>query len=233
LGERVTPVPGGFPWDAVPVSVLPLDFIEAPVIYRITRSFIEKVIDMRRALFPRIRGVLFVMAVAAVTTALPHRVLSQEEATVRVLNINTLGFRVELTDERLVELARDTSDMPSRQYPELEGLTFSGGDGETAYVPGASLFVGLVDVAGALDTDGGFNFTSVSNGDLPGKCDLAIVGFDGSVRRFDDEVIIEYNDRTVSTAMPVLVLPGDVMFLFVRETKEMYTEEEIPPQGCG
>jgi hypothetical protein len=174
-----------------------------------------------------------VASVVAVMTAWPLPVLSQDEATVRVLNISALGFRDELTDERLIELARDTSDISSRRYPELETLVFSIEDEEVAYTPGVPLPMGLVDVSGALDTDGGFNFTSVSVRDTTEKCDLAVIGSDGFVKRFNEEVIIEYDDRTVSTVNPVLLLPGDVMFLFVRETKKIYTEGPALPQGCG
>ena len=181
---------------------------------------------------PILRALLVVSAVAALT-ACPFSALSQEGATVRVLNISASGKRVELTDERLVDLARDISETPSRLYPELETLTFHNGDEEAAYVPGVSLSTGLIDVSGALDAEDGYNFTSISVSDLPGKSDLAIVGFDGSVKRFDEEVTIEYDDRTVTTSRPILVLPGDVMFLFVRETRKMYVEEVTPPQGCG
>jgi len=188
---------------------------------------------MRHAPVPRVLIVLLIISIVAVMTASPLLALSQEEVTIRVLNISATGKRVELTDERLVELARDSSEISSRYYPELETLTFLTGDAAVAYVPGVSLSTGLIDVSGALTAESGFNFTSVSVSDLPGKCDLAIVGFDGSVKRFDDEVTIEYDERTITTSRPVLLLPGDVMFLFVRETKKMYTEEEVPPQGCG
>ncbi|MBN1883337.1 MAG: hypothetical protein JW885_14305 [Deltaproteobacteria bacterium] len=189
--------------------------------------------NMRHTSLQYVRGVFLVVAVVAAMTALPLVALSQEEATVRVLNISALRNRVDLTDELLVEYARDISDIPSRRYPELETLTFSSGDETVAYLPGAPLFTGLVDVSGSLAADGGFNFTSVSIPNVPGKSDLVIVGFDGTVKRFDDEVTIEYDDRTVTTNRPVLLLPGDVMFLFVRETREMHTEGTYPSQGCG
>lgn len=188
---------------------------------------------MRQTPVSRILPALLIISAVIVTTACPFAALSQEGATVRVLNISATGKRVELTDERLVELARDSSESPSRLYPELETLTFHNGDETADYVPDVSLSTGLVDVSGALAPDSGFNFTSISVSDLPGKSDLVIVGFDGSVKRFDDEVTIEYDDRTVTTSRPILLLPGDVMFLFVRETKKMYVEDVTPPQGCG
>lgn len=188
---------------------------------------------MRQTPIPRILNVFCIVSAVAVMTACPFAVLSQDGATVRVLNISATGKRVELTDERLAELARDGSESSSRLYPELETLTFHNGDETAVYVPGVSLSTGLIDISGALDPEGGFNFTSVSVSDLPGKSDLVIVGFDGSVKRFDDEVTIEYDDRTITTSKPILLLPGDVMFLFVRETKKMYVEDVVPPQGCG
>jgi len=189
--------------------------------------------SMKRTFFSHARNVLLIISVVAVVTACPLPGLSQEGATVRVLNISASGMRGELTDERLIELARDTSDVSSRWYPELETLMLSWGDEGVTYIPGVSLAAGPVDVSGALGKDGGFNFTSVTLRDISEKCDLAIVGFNGSVRHLDEEVIIDYDDRTISTTKPVLLLPDDVMFLFVRETKKMYTEEAAPPQGCG
>lgn len=188
---------------------------------------------MRHISVLRILHVFCIVSAVVIMTACPFAVFSQDGATVRVLNISASGKRAELTDERLVELAREGSESPSRLYPELETLTFHNGDEAVVYVPGVSLSTGLVDVSGALDPESVFNFTSISVSDLPGKSDLVIVGFDGSVKRFDDEVTIEYDDRTVTTSRSILLLPGDVLFLFVRETKKMYVEDVTPPQGCG
>jgi len=188
---------------------------------------------MRQKPVPCVHIVFLVISILTVMTAYPLSALSQEGATVRVLNISAPGKRVELTDERLVELARDVLEASSRRYPELETLMFENGEETVAYIPGVSLSTGLVDISGALDAESGFNFTSISVRDVPGKSDLVIVGFDGSIKRFNDEVTIEYDERTITTSRPLLLLPGDVMFLFVRETKKIYTEEPIPHQGCG
>jgi hypothetical protein len=210
-----------------------LDFLVPLVIYTVTRFPFGRVTTMRNASVSRVLLVLLIGSAVAVTTACPFSAFSQEEATVRVLNISASGRRAELTDERLAELALDGPESSSRLYPELETLTFHNGDEAAVYAPGMSLSTGLVDISGALNPEGGFNFTSVSVSDLPGKSDLVIVGFDGSVKRFDEEVTIEYDDFTVTTSRPILLLPGDVMFLFVRETKKMYVEDVTPPQGCG
>jgi hypothetical protein len=169
----------------------------------------------------------------AVLTVCPGSVFPQEKVTVRVLNISALKHRVELNDERLLEFAGDAVEDSSRHYPQLETVILENGDETAIYTPDVSIGPGLIDVSGALDTEGGFNFTSISVRTLPGKSDLAVIGFDGTVRRFDEEVIIEYDDRSITTSRPILVLPGDTVFLFVRETREMYTEEVIPHQGCG
>ena len=188
---------------------------------------------MERTVSPRIRMMSLVAFTVAALTVCPGPVFSQEKITVRVLNISALKHRIELSDERLLEFARDAVEDPSRRYPQLETLNLQNGDETVVYTPDVSIGSGLMDVSGALDTGGGFNFTSVSVRTLPGKSDLAVVGLDGTVRRFDEEVTIEYDDRTITTSRPILVLPGDIVFLFVRETREMYTEEVLPHQGCG
>ncbi|MBN1883683.1 MAG: hypothetical protein JW885_16075 [Deltaproteobacteria bacterium] len=53
-----------------------------------------------------------------------------------------------------------------------------------------------------------------------GKYDVAVVKADGSIERYDKEVVIDYKERTIKTYDPIFVEEGDVVLLFDKEYVE-------------
>ncbi|MBN1881719.1 MAG: hypothetical protein JW885_06050 [Deltaproteobacteria bacterium] len=67
-----------------------------------------------------------------------------------------------------------------------------------------------------------------------GKYDVAVVKPDGSIERYDKEVVIDYQERTIKTYDSLSVEEGDVVLLFAKEYVEIvFGKEERNTIGEG
>jgi hypothetical protein len=204
------------PYDVTGVMVLPVFASYGgimkglkPVLINI---FLEK--TMKRLLF------LFCIALAV---GMVSPVLAEMPQTnFRVANISALGPTKDLNDDDIIELAHlGTAENP-RLFPALTSLNLNVEGIAREYSPGAGIPAGSLKLSGSIDEMEKMEFISLPNDGGAGKYDLVIVKTDGTVIKIDDEVVINYKERTIKTYDPVTIEDGDVVIAFVRDVKEIY-----------
>jgi hypothetical protein len=52
-----------------------------------------------------------------------------------------------------------------------------------------------------------------------GKYDVSVVGSDGSIRKYDKEIVIDNVNRTIKTYGTIDINGGDVVLMFVRDVR--------------
>lgn len=155
--------------------------------------------------------VIMVMAVALGAMA------ASPVVKVRVVDVSVFG-EDELTDDAGIARVATISAAENPQlFPALGSLVFSVGKDNVAYAPDAFVPAGSLKFSGSIGDKEPFEFISIPYSDRVGKFDLAIVGRDGKVTYIDEQVVIDYNVRTISAASPVTVKDGDTLLIFVRE----------------
>ncbi|MBN2224988.1 MAG: hypothetical protein JW765_09965, partial [Deltaproteobacteria bacterium] len=88
--------------------------------------------------------------------------------------------------------------------------------------------------AGALKFSGSIGememleFISIPHSDTAGKFDGAVVSRDGTVTHIDDQIVIDYVTRGITTPKSFMVKDGDVLLLFTKDVEEIHFGHEKP-----
>jgi len=131
---------------------------------------------------------------------------------VRIVNTSALDpfeYQKYLEDDDLRRLAELSVSENPTLFPTIESFE--------AEQDGTQL-----EFHGSIDPEKeALEFISLPNYEEVGKYDVAVVKPDGSVERYDKEVVIDYKERTIKTYDPLSVEEGDVVLLFAREYVEI------------
>jgi hypothetical protein len=130
---------------------------------------------------------------------------------VRIVNTSALDpfeYKKHLDDEDLRKLADLSVSENPMLFPTIESF-------EATQEKTELRFHGSIDP----ETED-LEFISMPYYDEVGKYDVAVVRPDGSIERYDREVIIDYKERTIKTYDPLWVEEGDVVLLFAKEYVE-------------
>jgi hypothetical protein len=158
----------------------------------------------------------FILSVYAVTPQTNFRVVNTSAVG------SALGPATKLTDTDLVELANlGTAENP-RVFPPLSSLNLKVEEFGTEYTPGISIPSGALTFSGSITEEEAMEFVSLPNAEGAGKYDLVIVKPDGTVTKVDNEVVINYEERTIKTYDPLAVEEGDVVLVFVKDFEETF-----------
>ena len=145
---------------------------------------------------------------------------------VRIVNTSALDpfeYKKHLDDDDLRRLAELSVSENPTLFPTIESFE--------AKQDGTQL-----EFSGSIDPEKeALEFISMPNYEEVGKYDVAVVKPDGSIERYDREVIIDYKERTIKTYDPLSVEEGDVVLLFAKEYVEIVFggENEMLGEGVG
>ncbi|MBN1880528.1 MAG: hypothetical protein JW885_00015 [Deltaproteobacteria bacterium] len=167
----------------------------------------------------------FVVAVCAISAS--GEMAARNVRIVNTSALDTFDFQKYLTDDDLNRLADlDVSENPEI-FPTIESFEVE----QDTY---------LLEFHGSIDPETEkLEFISMPYYDTAGKYDVVVVKPDGTVVRYDKEVVIDYKERTIKTFCPLTVDEGDVVLLFVKDHIETAfggkeeTSPEKPPVDSG
>jgi len=129
----------------------------------------------------------------------------------RIVNtsaLDPLEYKKHLDDDDLRRLAELSVSENPMLFPTIESFV--------AKQDGSQL-----EFHGSIDPEKeALEFISMPYYNEAGKYDVAVVKPDGSIERYDREVIIDYKERTIKTYDPLSVEEGDVVLLFTKEYVE-------------
>jgi hypothetical protein len=130
---------------------------------------------------------------------------------VRIVNTSALDpfeYQKQLDDDDLRHLAVLSVSENPELFPTIESFELIQDESE-------------LDIHGSIDPETEkLEFISMPYTGKVGKYDVAVVKPDGSIERYDREVIIDYKERTINTYDPLVVEEGDVVLLFAKEYVE-------------
>jgi len=133
------------------------------------------------------------------------------EDDIRIINtsaLDTFEYKKNLDDDDLKRLAELSVSENPELFPTIESFE--------AKQDGSEL-----EFNGSIDPEKeDLEFISMPYLNEAGKYDVAVVKPDGSIERYDEEVIIDYKERTIKTYNPLSVEDGDVVLLFAKEYVE-------------
>ena len=143
---------------------------------------------------------------------------------VRIVNTSALDplvYKKHLDDDDLRRLAELSVSENPELFPTIESFE--------AKQDGTQL-----EFHGSIDPEKeALEFISMPYRREVGKYDVAVVKPDGSIERYDKEVIIDYKERTIKTYDPLSVEEGDVVLLFAKEYVEIVFGGETDMLGEG
>ena len=129
----------------------------------------------------------------------------------RIVNtsaLDPLEYKKHLDDDDLRRLAELSVSENPMLFPTIESFV--------AKQDGSQL-----EFHGSIDPEKeALEFISMPYYNEAGKYDVAVVKPDGSIERYDREVIIDYKERTIKTYDPLSVEEGDVVLLFAKDYVE-------------
>jgi len=130
---------------------------------------------------------------------------------VRIVNTSALDpfeYKKDLDDDDLRRLADLSVSENPELFPTIESFEAKQEKSE-------------LEFHGSIDPEREhLEFISMPNYNEAGKYDVAVVKPDGSIERYDKEVIIDYKERTIKTYDPLSVEEGDVVLLFAKDYVE-------------
>lgn len=169
-------------------------------------------IRARNAIVPFL-GILFLFTAAAPA---PARMV---KAKVMVVNISALTSGGEITDADLLRIAMLENSDNRKLFPKIGGLTLKVGGENLSYSPGVAIEAEPLSFSGNLRQEMRLEFVSIINDKGAGKFDVVVVGSDGSLNKYDKEIVINKLKRTIKSYAAIKVGEGDVVLLFVRDVK--------------
>jgi len=143
---------------------------------------------------------------------------------VRIVNTSALDpfeYQKNLDDDDLRRLAELVVSENPELFPTIESFELIQDESE-------------LDIHASIDPETeDLEFISMPYTGKVGKYDVAVVRPDGSIERYDREVIIDYKERTVNTHEPLVVEEGDVVLLFAKEYVKTVFGGETDMHGEG
>jgi len=143
---------------------------------------------------------------------------------VRIVNTSALDpfeYQKNLDDDDLRRLAELAVSENPELFPTIESFEVIQDESE-------------LDINGSIDPETeDLEFISMPYSDKAGKYDVVVVRPDGSIERYDREVVIDYKERTINTHEPLVVEEGDVVLLFAKEYVETVFGERNTRIGRG
>jgi hypothetical protein len=140
-------------------------------------------------------------------------------ATMKVINLSGLDFDKELGDVDLLWIATLNPSENPDLFPPLKNLIITSGDGNIPYKTGIFIPSGSISFNGSITLGERMEFISPKEEGSISKFDAVVVTSVGTLLKIDKEIIIDYKERTIMTALPIHVDEGDVLLLFVRDVK--------------
>jgi hypothetical protein len=155
-------------------------------------------------------------------TAAPKASARTVKAKVKVVNISHYDMGEDITDADLLRLSTEEVCSDERLFPRVEDLTLKMGGGKIPYSPGIEIPAAPLSFLGVLRQETRTEYTSISASGKAGKYDIAIVGEDGSIKKYDKEIVIDKVNRTIKTYQAIDIHGGDTVLLFVRDIKVVH-----------
>jgi hypothetical protein len=134
---------------------------------------------------------------------------------IRIVNtsaLDTFRYRSHLSDDDLRRLAELSVSENPEIFPTIKSF-------EAEYDMSNLTFTSSIDP----ETEE-FEFISMSYYPEAGKYDIAVISPGGEIMRYDREVIVDYEDRTIDTYEPIPIDENDVVLLFAKEYVEIRFE---------
>ena len=141
------------------------------------------------------------------------------EARVMVVNISALKSGAKITDADLILIAMTENSDNTKLFPKIGGLTLKVGGENLSYSPGVAIEAKPLSFSGRLSQEMRLEFVSLENNKGAGKIDVVVIGSDGSLNKYDKEIVINKLERTIKSYAAIKVGGGDVVLLFVRDVK--------------
>jgi hypothetical protein len=152
------------------------------------------------------------------------------KAKVKVVNISYLDMGENITDADLIRLALEDTEGNEKVFPEIVGLTLKSKGGKFPYSPGVAIPAAPLTFYGGPDPIKRLEFTSISSSGRAGKYDVAVVGSDGSIKKYDKEVVIDNVNKIIRTYDTIEIKGEDVVLLFIRNVKVIQFKD-VRPEG--
>jgi len=153
----------------------------------------------------RVIGIIAVMA--AIGMAMPAVTRAADNA-VRIVNTSAIGDKTMIGPKGLVILSRISIAENPAIFPTIKDLVVTAEDG-------------AITILASIAPEERLDFVSLKYAEYPGGFDIAVVSPKGKITRIDDEVVIDYPARTITTVKPIPVGESDVVLIFVRDTEEI------------
>ncbi|GEM_PF-2933631 len=178
---------------------------------------------------------LFVVAVSFLGvlisfTVHPPALARTVKAKIKVVNISYFDMGANITDADLIRLSIEEVCRNEKLFPKIEDLTLKMEGGKFTYSPGIEIPAAPLSFSGVLKPEVRAEYTSIAASGRAGKYDIAVVGSDGSIRKYDREVVINKIDKTIKTYQSIDIHGGDVVLLFIRNIKVVHFKN-IEPEG--
>lgn len=163
-------------------------------------------------------AVCFCAVVLFLTTA-PQASARTVKAKVIVVNVSDLGGGEKITDADLINIALTGVKDDEKLFPLIDTLTLKSGEVIQPYSPGVAIPTGPLSFKCGLKQEMRLEFIPIKKQKKSGKYDMAVVGSDGLIRKYDKEIVIDNVNRTIKTYGTIDIKGGDVVLLFVRDAK--------------
>ena len=164
--------------------------------------------------------VVFVLAISLAVFAVTP------QTNFRVVNISSLGQAQDLDDAELIDMAEIGIGENPKIFPTLTSMSLKVDKFGSEYNPGVTMPAGSLTFSGSISEEENMEFISLPRHDQAGKYDLAIVRSDKSIIKIDDEIVVDYANRTIKTYKPVRVEDGDTVLIFVKDVVETHFGDE-------
>ena len=176
---------------------------------------------------------VFVLAISLTAFA------EMPQTNFRVVNISSLGQAQDMDDTELIDMAEIGVSENPKIFPSLTTMSLKVDEMGSDYNPGTYIPAGSLTFSGSISEEEMMEFISLPNHNGAGKYDLAIVKSDKSLMKIDDEIVVDYANRTIKTYKPIKVEEGDTILVFVKDVVKTHFGEEHervprrPWQGNG
>ncbi|MBN1574028.1 MAG: hypothetical protein JW984_12600 [Deltaproteobacteria bacterium] len=174
--------------------------------------------------------VVFFFGASLFLTGAPPASARTVKAKVKVVNISYFDKGADITDADLIRLAIEETEGNENLFPKINGLTLKSGGEKLPYSPGVAIPAAPFSFYGGPDPKKRLEFISISSSRQAGKYDIAVVGSDGSIRKYDKEIVIDNVNKIIRTYETIEIKGEDVILLFIRDIKVIQFKD-VRPEG--
>lgn len=152
------------------------------------------------------------------------------KAKVKVVNITYFDKGADITDADLIRLAFEDTVGNEKLFPKIDGLTLKSGGENLSYSPGVAIPAAPLSFYGGPDRKKRLEFISITSSGRAGKYDIAVVGSDGSIKKYDKEVVIDNVKKIIRTYETIEIKGEDVVLMFIRNVRVVQFKD-VRPEG--